>query len=221
VALLPVVVQLQLVVAGTEETVRIIRYKQTTKTINLLLLVEEVSRCQVPLVHRAAPHSTPAARWLSTSLLVTIAIIDHHHTIIVLQPRIIIINIYNIYTIYKGDATPAAAGGAGGAGAGGPFGFLRQHPQFDALRLMVQSNPAMLQPVLQQLGQQNPQVSIFVSLSLFFCLSIEVDAHFVVVDFAADSTESTRVYSIVERTGERRGAGSRRAADGGRRFGRR
>ena len=39
-----------------------------------------------------------------------------------------------------------------------PFAMLRQHPQFTALRIMVQQNPQMLQPVLQQLGQQNPEI---------------------------------------------------------------
>lgn len=40
----------------------------------------------------------------------------------------------------------------------GVFDFLRQHPQFNLLRQMVQSNPQLLQPVLQQLGEQNPQI---------------------------------------------------------------
>jgi len=38
------------------------------------------------------------------------------------------------------------------------FDFLRQHPQFNTLRAMVQQNPALLQPVLAQLAQQNPQI---------------------------------------------------------------
>jgi len=57
-----------------------------------------------------------------------------------------------------GSETPSTGAAGGSAGQGGPFAFLRSHPQFDALRLMVQSNPAMLQPVLAQLGQQNPQI---------------------------------------------------------------
>eukprot|EP01117_Protostelium_nocturnum_P015747 TRINITY_DN612_c0_g1_i1.p1 TRINITY_DN612_c0_g1~~TRINITY_DN612_c0_g1_i1.p1 ORF type:complete len:373 (+),score=110.39 TRINITY_DN612_c0_g1_i1:153-1271(+) len=40
----------------------------------------------------------------------------------------------------------------------GVFDFLRQHPQFAMLRTMVQQNPSLLQPVLQQLGQQNPEL---------------------------------------------------------------
>lgn len=44
-----------------------------------------------------------------------------------------------------------------GAGAGaGSLDFLRNNPQFQALRTMVQSNPQILQPVLQELGKQNP-----------------------------------------------------------------
>lgn len=44
-----------------------------------------------------------------------------------------------------------------------PFDFLRSHPQFSQLRQMVQSNPQLLQPVLQQLGQQNPQLLQLIS----------------------------------------------------------
>jgi UV excision repair protein RAD23 len=42
--------------------------------------------------------------------------------------------------------------------APGVFDFLRHHPQFGLLRQMVQANPQLLQPVLQQLGEQNPQI---------------------------------------------------------------
>ncbi|KAJ0436441.1 putative UV excision repair protein Rad23 [Helianthus annuus] len=45
--------------------------------------------------------------------------------------------------------------------AGGNLGsldFLRNNQQFQALRSMVQSNPQILQPMLQELGKQNPQL---------------------------------------------------------------
>lgn len=45
--------------------------------------------------------------------------------------------------------------------AGGNFGsldFLRNNQQFQALRSMVQTNPQILQPMLQELGKQNPQL---------------------------------------------------------------
>ena len=51
----------------------------------------------------------------------------------------------------------SSSGGSGG-GAGGPLEALRNHPQFDALRRLVQSNPAMLQAVLSQIGQQQPEL---------------------------------------------------------------
>jgi len=44
------------------------------------------------------------------------------------------------------------------ASQGGPFDFLRQHPQFNTLRQLVQQNPSLLQSVLQQLGTANPQI---------------------------------------------------------------
>lgn len=64
--------------------------------------------------------------------------------------------------IGSGDA-PAAAGASGGSsssssGSGGPLEALRSHPQFDALRRLVQTNPAMLQQVLGQIGQQQPEL---------------------------------------------------------------
>jgi len=40
----------------------------------------------------------------------------------------------------------------------GVFDFLRQHPHFNTLRMMVQQQPELLQPVLQQLGQTNPSI---------------------------------------------------------------
>ncbi|GAA0148248.1 damaged DNA-binding protein [Lithospermum erythrorhizon] len=40
----------------------------------------------------------------------------------------------------------------------GSLDFLRNNPQFQALRSMVQSNPQILQPMLQELGKQNPQL---------------------------------------------------------------
>ncbi|TYI23478.1 hypothetical protein ES332_A06G168200v1 [Gossypium tomentosum] len=45
-----------------------------------------------------------------------------------------------------------------GAAAGGleSLDFLRNNQQFQVLRSMVQSNPQILQPMLQELGKQNP-----------------------------------------------------------------
>lgn len=39
-----------------------------------------------------------------------------------------------------------------------PLQALRQHPQFHDLRRLVQNNPAMLQQVLTQIGQQDPEL---------------------------------------------------------------
>ncbi|XP_010440953.1 PREDICTED: ubiquitin receptor RAD23d isoform X4 [Camelina sativa] len=49
---------------------------------------------------------------------------------------------------------PAADAGAGA----GNLDFLRNSQQFQALRAMVQANPQILQPMLQELGKQNPQL---------------------------------------------------------------
>ncbi|CAN4083218.1 unnamed protein product [Withania somnifera] len=40
----------------------------------------------------------------------------------------------------------------------GNLDFLRNSPQFQGLRAMVQANPQILQPMLQELGKQNPHL---------------------------------------------------------------
>ncbi|KAI3453019.1 hypothetical protein Pfo_009682 [Paulownia fortunei] len=50
---------------------------------------------------------------------------------------------------------PSMGSNAGGANT---LDFLRNSPQFQALRAMVQANPQILQPMLQELGKQNPQL---------------------------------------------------------------
>ncbi|KAF4632875.1 hypothetical protein G7Y89_g5242 [Cudoniella acicularis] len=65
------------------------------------------------------------------------------------------------------DAARGAAGnlfGAAGVGAGAAAGlgnldFLRNNPQFQQLRQVVQQNPQMLEPILQQVGAGNPQLA--------------------------------------------------------------
>lgn len=48
---------------------------------------------------------------------------------------------------------------AAGSGSGdGILSALRNHPQFNDLRRLVQSNPQMLQTVLTQIGQQQPEL---------------------------------------------------------------
>ncbi|KAI8002811.1 Ubiquitin receptor RAD23b [Camellia lanceoleosa] len=48
--------------------------------------------------------------------------------------------------------------GGDGSGGLGPLDFLRNNQQFQALRSMVQANPQILQPMLQELGKKNPQL---------------------------------------------------------------
>lgn len=63
-------------------------------------------------------------------------------------------------------AGAAAAAGLGasagaGAGAGGQMNmdFLRNSPYFQSLRQLVQQQPAMLEPILQQVAEGNPQLA--------------------------------------------------------------
>lgn len=53
---------------------------------------------------------------------------------------------------------PDMGANAPAGGAAGNLDFLRNSPQFQALRAMVQANPQILQPMLQELGKQNPHL---------------------------------------------------------------
>lgn len=53
---------------------------------------------------------------------------------------------------------PGEQGSSSSSGSGGTLAGLRNHPQFNDLRRLVQSNPAMLQRVLTQIGQQQPEL---------------------------------------------------------------
>ncbi|PVH92297.1 UV excision repair protein Rad23 [Periconia macrospinosa] len=69
----------------------------------------------------------------------------------------------------RGGAGGARSGATGGAaGAGGALGsnsldFLRNNPQFQQLRQVVQQQPTMLEPILQQVGAGNPQLAQLIS----------------------------------------------------------
>ncbi|KAF8245141.1 UV excision repair protein Rad23 [Wilcoxina mikolae CBS 423.85] len=79
----------------------------------------------------------------------------------------------NINLFEAAAAAAANRGGAGGArpgvgaGAGVPgiagLDFLRNNAQFQQLRRLVQESPQMLEPILQQVGQGNPQLAALIS----------------------------------------------------------
>ncbi|XP_031492173.1 ubiquitin receptor RAD23c-like isoform X2 [Nymphaea colorata] len=56
------------------------------------------------------------------------------------------------------DLFPQGLPSMGSNAGGGSLDFLRNSQQFRALRTMVQANPQILQPMLQELGRQNPQL---------------------------------------------------------------
>ncbi|CAL8255822.1 unnamed protein product [Merluccius merluccius] len=47
---------------------------------------------------------------------------------------------------------------SGGTATGNPLEFLRNQPQFQQMRQIIQQNPALLPALLQQLGRDNPQL---------------------------------------------------------------
>lgn len=61
------------------------------------------------------------------------------------------------------SATAAAAAAAAGTQGLGNLDFLRNNPQFQQLRQVVQQQPQMLEPILQQLGAGNPQLAQLIS----------------------------------------------------------
>ncbi|PHT91388.1 Ubiquitin receptor RAD23c [Capsicum annuum] len=56
------------------------------------------------------------------------------------------------------DLFPQGLTNVGSNAGAGNLDFLRNSPQFQALRAMVQANPQILQPMLQELGKQNPHL---------------------------------------------------------------
>ncbi|KAJ5169176.1 UV excision repair protein rhp23 [Penicillium canariense] len=57
----------------------------------------------------------------------------------------------------RGGARSAGAGGAAGSDAN--LDFLRSNPHFQQLRQLVQQQPQMLEPILQQVAAGNPQIA--------------------------------------------------------------
>jgi len=53
---------------------------------------------------------------------------------------------------------PAESGATTGLGGDDPLAFLRSQPQFAQMRALLQQNPSLLAPLLQQLAQSNPQL---------------------------------------------------------------
>ncbi|KAL1814517.1 hypothetical protein ACET3Z_017091 [Daucus carota] len=61
-------------------------------------------------------------------------------------------NISPLNMFPQGNLSGATGGGLG------LLSFLRNNQQFQALRSMVHTNPEMLEPMLEELGKQNPQI---------------------------------------------------------------
>ncbi|ORZ00041.1 XPC-binding domain-domain-containing protein [Lobosporangium transversale] len=67
----------------------------------------------------------------------------------------------NLFTAAAQAAANARRGTSGESGPGGEvenLAFLRDQPQFQQIRELVQHNPDLLQPLLIQLGQSNPHM---------------------------------------------------------------
>ncbi|BFZ53966.1 UV excision repair protein rad23 [Savitreella phatthalungensis] len=62
-----------------------------------------------------------------------------------------------------GSGTQSGLGAGAGALGGQELDFLRNDPQFQNLRQIIQSNPQMLEPILQQLAAGNPQLASLIT----------------------------------------------------------
>lgn len=56
------------------------------------------------------------------------------------------------------EPIPEAGGLRTGDAHDGALAFLRQDPQFHQLRTVIQQNPTLIQPLLQQIGASNPRL---------------------------------------------------------------
>ncbi|CCG84051.1 protein of unknown function [Taphrina deformans PYCC 5710] len=67
--------------------------------------------------------------------------------------------------LFEAAAQQSQGGGGAAAPATGesPLDFLRNDPQFNQLRQVVQTNPQMLEPILQQLAASNPQLASLIT----------------------------------------------------------
>jgi UV excision repair protein RAD23 len=78
-----------------------------------------------------------------------------------------------------GGGAPATGGAAGGAhGAHLNLEALRDNPQIQQLRQQMAQNPALIQPLIQQLASQNPAIAQMIAQNpeaLFQLLGIELD----------------------------------------------
>lgn len=63
-------------------------------------------------------------------------------------------------SLARGTSTNTPSGG--NSGALGNLDFLRNNPQFQQLRQVVQQQPHMLEPILQQVGAGNPQLAALI-----------------------------------------------------------
>jgi len=62
-----------------------------------------------------------------------------------------------------GSAGAGAGAGAGGGGSGSPLEALRHLPQINQFRQLIQQNPQLLEPLLQQMAQANPRLIEYIN----------------------------------------------------------
>ncbi|XP_041816084.1 UV excision repair protein RAD23 homolog B [Chelmon rostratus] len=58
----------------------------------------------------------------------------------------------------SGISMPANTGSSPSAGGGNPLSFLRNQPQFQVMRQLIQQNAALLPALLQEIGRENPEL---------------------------------------------------------------
>ncbi|TNY17540.1 putative Uv excision repair protein rhp23 [Rhodotorula diobovata] len=115
-------------------------------------------------------------------------------------------NLFEAAAAARSAPQPATAGaGAGAGGNSGELAQLRNAPIMGQLRALVQQNPALLQPFLQQLGASNPELLTLIERN---------QQEF--VDFLQEGVEEGEgVDALLDQFGDDEGAGAGEGGEGG------
>lgn len=74
-----------------------------------------------------------------------------------------------------------------------PLGFLRNDPQFQELRAMVMQNPALIGPILEQLGQTSPELFALIDQHREEFIHLMNEGNYTALDDEGDQEEIIKI----------------------------